>query len=153
MTMLTMSGVADLLDIEPDNAQLLVTKGFIAPDADDCIPLASAICGYVRSLRDEAQRASASAATTRLQAARVRAIELRNGEADGVLLDLVEHQDIYTEALGNWKAALYGLPARTSRDLDVRRRIEAAIDEALHRLCDELEARAVAPEAEGDTPR
>jgi len=146
--MLTMPQVAGLLDIEPAHVQQLVTDRSIEPDADGRISLDQAICGYVSQLRDESQRASASAATARLQAAKFRAIELRNGKADGAMLDLAEHRYIYTDLMVRFKSALYGLPARISRNMEVRRRIEATFDSGMHRFSKELDALVAEGEAE-----
>lgn len=152
MNKLTLSQAAELLGIKPEEARRLASEGFLEPDAGGGgISLSAAIRGYVRALREEAQRASTSAAASRLQAAKARAIELRNGEADGLLLDLAESTAIFSDAFGGWKSALYGLPARITRDIDVRHRIETAFNDALQRFTDETEARAKAAETEGAT--
>jgi len=114
--------------------------GYIA--AADGVDLAVAIRGYTASLRDAAAQAGQSVAARRMQAARTRALELRTAQVDGLAFPYVESRDVMSEVLGQLKSGLSSVPASVSRDLDVRRQIEAEIDRALHAVCDQLEAGA-----------
>ncbi|TIM09152.1 hypothetical protein [Mesorhizobium sp.] len=73
-----------------------------------------------------------------LREAREREIAQRIAIKDHRLIDLAEHDAICDEVFGALKSELLGLPARTTRDLDLRQKLEIEINGALNRTSDRI---------------
>lgn len=129
--LLTTAQAAALLELSPARIGQLIKSGHIEKRGKDQVPLVSAVRGYIRFLKDEERRANKSAAASRVQDARARDIELKIAEKESRLIDMVEHLDLFAEAFGIVKTGLAGVPMRATRDQDLRRKIEAEIDDVL----------------------
>jgi phage terminase Nu1 subunit (DNA packaging protein) len=108
---------------------------------------------YIKWLRDPARRtAPKSEAAARLQAAKATEVELRNLERSGQLGRLDEMTEVFDSAVAKLRTALDGLPARVTRDVALRRKIEDEIRAALTRACDAMErgAEALSATAQAD---
>jgi hypothetical protein len=70
------------------------------------------------------------------------ALRLKIEEEQGRLMEHAEHIEILDELVGLVRTELAALPARLTRDLQERRRIERAVDEILHRMADRAEEMA-----------
>jgi hypothetical protein len=104
---------------------------------------------YMAWLRDPQRRSAKAEADAQLRRLKAEALELKIAREAGELMVYAEHCEIIDEicALVRWE--LEALPARLSRDIIERRRIELAINETLNRLADQLEERAKAAETQG----
>jgi len=154
MPTISISAACELLDVEAERVRQLISDGHIRRTARGRLVMEQAVRGFVSALRDEAERTSTSATASRVQAARARALELKNAVADGTLFDFIECQDILAEVFGGAKSGIYGVPARVSRDLDFRRQAETVIDGALNGICDHFAREADRLKAElGDAAR
>lgn len=89
---------------------------------------------YVSWLREQDRRSSKSAAESRVRDARAEEIMLRVRLRAGDLMQRSEHVDILDEVVGMFRAELSGLPARLTRDLQERGRIEQAVNDILDRI-------------------
>jgi phage terminase Nu1 subunit (DNA packaging protein) len=98
--------------------------------------LLDVVQGYIRFRDDEDRRANKSAASTRIQDARTREVELKNAQREGRLIELEEAVNALETVVGMFRMLLSGLPARVTRDLELRRVIEAAVNDVLARLAD-----------------
>lgn len=90
--------------------------------------------GFIRYLRDEGRRTTKSAADSRVRDARAQEIEMRVSLRSGDLMKRAEHVETLDEVIGFFRSELSGLPARLSRDLQERGRIEQALNDILDRI-------------------
>jgi hypothetical protein len=68
------------------------------------------------------------------------------------LIDFVEHEAVLAEVIGIITATMAGLPARITRDLMLRRRIDAELNDALNRAAARAAQRAKELKLTGETP-
>lgn len=95
---------------------------------------------YIRWLRDENRRGSKSSGASVFQQARTREIEQRIAREDGKLVPIEEVQAGVADILGTYRAELSGVPAASTRDLDVRAAIESNLNGAIERCRARFEA-------------
>ena len=74
--------------------------------------------------------------------AKTRLLQLRIQEREGTLIALDEALVHLDAVIGLFRTLLGGLPARCTRDLQVRRTMETAIDQMLNECADEAARRA-----------
>ncbi|TIL59256.1 MAG: hypothetical protein E5Y79_16095 [Mesorhizobium sp.] len=89
-----------------------------------------------------ANATAASADDDGLKAAKRREVEQRIAMRDHRLIDIEESDAVMDEVFGMLKSELLGIPARVSRELDLRQKVEREIDDALNRAADRLAKRA-----------
>lgn len=109
--------------------------------------LAEVVTGYVNFLKDEERRSSKGAAAARVTDARTREIELRTAMRLRTVVPVEDAQAIVDRIAAMVKAEFSGLPARHTRDLEVRRKLDAEIDAIFERLADQAAAQCAALEA------
>lgn len=136
---------AKLLGVTPVRIRQLIAEGYIAKTGRDRIVLEVAVQGYLRFRNDDNRRSSKSASASRVQDARAREIDLKVAEREGRLVDIVEHIDLFAEVFGALKAGLAGVPARLTRDMSFRRKIEQEIDDVLRQCADRFEQASADP--------
>lgn len=136
------SQIAALFGLTAERVRQLAAAGHFERSGRGRIAVMQAVQGYLKFLRDEARVGSKSAATSRVQDARAREIDLKIAERDGRLIDVVEHRDLFAECFGIIKTGLDGTPARLTRDQTFRRKIETEIDDVLRRAADRFEQAA-----------
>jgi phage terminase Nu1 subunit (DNA packaging protein) len=141
---------AALLEITPHRLRQLIAEGHIAQAKRAKVGLVGAVQGYIRFLKDDTRRSSKSASASRVQDARAREIDLKIAEREGRLIDAVEHRDLFAESFGIIKSGLDSIPARVTRDMALRRKIETEIDDVLRRAADRFEQAARDPALAGE---
>lgn len=126
--------MAATLGLRPRRVQQLVEMGVIpAPDRGR-YPVAAVVKGYIQFLSAPAQEGGTISKPNAYQQARAREVEANiarrsehmKAEALGACMALVD------AAAGGLKADLLSIPARVTKDLPLRRRIEAEINDALN---------------------
>lgn len=100
--------------------------------------------GYIRWLKDDARRSSKSASATAVQEARASEIALRVAERRRDLIRMDEAISTIDDVFGPLKSELAGVPARATRDIALRKHIEAELDAALGRAVKRLHAASAA---------
>lgn len=122
---------ADLLKLTTRRVQQLVTEGWIKKTAGK-YTIVGCVHGYIDFLHDEERRTTKSAADSRVRDRRADEIELRIIERSKSLVNeaKTEALGIIDEVLGGFKADLLALPARVTGDLELRKKIEAAHNDA-----------------------
>jgi hypothetical protein len=148
----TTNQMTGYVDYKRSQFDRIATLGFIKPLAPNVWPIIETFQGVIRYLRDEGRKTSKSAVQSRVQAARVKEIELRIAERSHVVVDIEECSALVDDVFGNMRAELSGIPAMITRDLKLRSEIERTIDECLNRYADRLELRAAALRETGQTP-
>ncbi len=91
------------------------------------VPLVGAVQGRLRYLQSELDQASQASAATRTADARTRLLELRIAEEEGRLCDVEEANFAMDTVAALIVTELQGLPARFTRDMAMRDRLEEEI--------------------------
>ena len=126
---------ARLLMISDERVRQLQKQGYIPRvPKRGVVPLVGAVQGYLRYLKDEERQTSKSAAASRVTDARTREIELRIAERQRDLIPQEDARAVIGEMAAMLKAEFVGLPARVTRDLDLRRTLEQEVDASFARL-------------------
>jgi predicted transcriptional regulator of viral defense system len=143
---------AKLLDITAEWLRRLTVQGYIPKAKRGRYNLVEAVQGYIRFLRDEGKRTSKSAQLTRMQDAKAEEIMMRVAEKRRELIPVEDAQAALDIAMAKLREELAGLPARMTRDMDLRRRLEAETNASLNRIADAFVASAKYFREGGDLP-
>jgi len=144
---------ARLLMVSGERVRQLVKAGYIAkPAARGRYNLVAVVQGYIRFLKDEERRTSKSAADSRVRDARAREIEMRNDERMRKLIPAEDATAALDYLAGQVGEALGSIPARVTRDIELRRTIEAEVNAAKETIAKALAASADVVEKGGDLP-
>lgn len=130
-----MIGVSDakkLLKWTPRFIQQLVAEGYIKKTAHGTYRLIDLVHGAIDYLKDEDRRASKSAAAGRLRDVRTAEIEQRMAARSGTLKEQARDDAfaVLERFSGPLQSELLALPARVTKDLPLRRKIENGIRDA-----------------------
>jgi hypothetical protein len=98
-------------------------------------PIPETILALMMRLRDAAVRRSGSH-TGKVAEMRASEIQLKMDIRSGALIPQERAEAVCAQWAGKVRAALGSVPARSSRDVMLRKKIEAEIDDALRRVCD-----------------
>lgn len=123
-----------LLEIGPERIKQLMREGYIPRDKPGKVSLVGAVRGYIRSLKDAAAKQTKTSADSRVRDARAQEIEMRNAERMRTLIPLEEALAIMDEYTAVVREAMDSIPARVTRDMDVRRKIEAEVNVAHEKI-------------------
>lgn len=131
--------------------QQLAAEGYIQKAGHDRYFTVSVVQGYIRFLKEDKVSKAQGAADVRMKDARTRNFEIRNAQADNSLIDLTEAEAVIDEISSMLKLGLEGVAGAVTRDLPLRRKIEAAIDDVFARtsarIAEALTALATSGEA------
>ncbi|XIA64511.1 hypothetical protein ACFIOY_37680 [Bradyrhizobium sp. TZ2] len=128
--------------VSAERVRQLAKEGWIEKAGKDQFYLVDVVQGYIRFRNDSERRATKSATASRVSDARAREVELRIAERERRLVELSEMIALADQLVGMFRAELSGLPARVTRDLQIRRTIETAIHDILDRIADVAVSRA-----------
>lgn len=128
--------LARLLGITGPGVGKVVKAGFLKKTADGKrLELIPSLRGYVDYKVEQAtRRFSRETPTDRLAAKREQQLDRKLAIEDRQIIDLSEALDVYDEIVGLFLTTLGGLPARLTRNLEERERIEQVIDTAQGQL-------------------
>ena len=143
-TTATTAGMARLLGFSRQNLEKIAAAGWVKPRAPNCWPIIENFQGVLKFARDEKRRSTKSASDSRVATARAREIELRTAKRAGELCETEEAFAVVDEIFGGLRSDLSGLPARVTRDLEIRRAVENGVNDVLNKAADRLQARAKA---------
>lgn len=141
--------LAKLFGLTERRIQQLAADGTIPKSERGEYPLAAAIQGYIRSLKDDLQKARRGDADERYAVARATEAELRAGLRASSLITADEAFSVLDEVVGLIRAGLDGLGARLTQDRALRDRIDSETDDLLRRAADRLDETAAAVAARG----
>lgn len=137
--MIALDVAARLLMISARRVRQLASDGYITIPKRGHTTIVSAVQGYIRFLKETAQKETKTAAVSRATDARANEIELRIAERRRELIpieDAILAQDII---VGLVNKELDGQAARVTRDMTLRRLIEADVHAAKTRIADALD--------------
>lgn len=131
---ITVTQAGALLNRTPRWVQNLVAAGFITKSKRGAYTLVEVVRGAVAYYEDQLEKANKAAAASRATDARTREIELRIAERKRELIPQEDAMAVVSELAGMVRAEFSGLPARFTRDLEQRRRLEQEINGTFERL-------------------
>lgn len=143
---ITVTTAASLFEKSPRWLQQLVAGGYVEKPVRGRYDLKATISGVVAYYEARLKDCTRSAAANRASEARTREIELRIAERTRNLIPAEDARAVVMMICTQVKSELLGMPARLSRDVDTRRKIEAEVDAALHRIADAADRAAADPE-------
>ena len=149
------------LGLAPPYLDKLVADNVIERRPDGKFDLDAVRISYIRHLRLARRTSPAIAAQAEFAAAKARDLQIKNALREGKLMETEEAIAIIDELMGIMLAALSGLAARVTRDVEIRRAIEAEIFNLRQELAAKCAKRAAELEKESihdrharnDTPR
>lgn len=141
-----------LLKLTPERIRQLMKDGYIPRDKPGRVSLVGAVQGYVQFLKDLASKTTKTAADSRVRDARAQEIEMRNAERMRKLIPVEDASAALDHLLGVVNEQLNGLPARITRDLEQRRKIEAEVNAAKEKIAKALATSADVVEKGGELP-
>lgn len=127
------SSGSKLLDITQQYFNQLVRDGAIKSVGKNRYLLVDVVQGYKAFLLDESRRAQKSASASRVQDARATQIEMQTQRDLGKLVEIEDVLSWQSEILGTLRTELVGVPAASTRDLEVRAEIEKQVNAAVDR--------------------
>ncbi|MCA1419480.1 hypothetical protein [Bradyrhizobium sp. BRP23] len=133
---------AAFADYTPTYIRQLQREGSLPRGSRGMIPFIAGVRALIRFLRDSERRSSKTAADSRVRDARAREIELRNLENERRLVQVEDVNGLVDEMVGTFRSELAGLAPRVTRDLTLRRTIDRALHDILHRLADAFNEKA-----------
>ncbi|WP_103255592.1 hypothetical protein [Tabrizicola aquatica] len=116
-----------------------VAAGTLKPDKQGRVAITVAVPMFFEALRQEAAAGTATAAAEAARAARADAQELRLAEARRELIPVEDGEAALDHVVGAILTSLSAMPARITRDVPLRRRVEAALHQAQAALARDLQ--------------
>lgn len=129
---------ARLLMISDERIRQIVKLGYIPRSNKGMYPLVELIQGYIKFLKDDERRSSKSATASRMQDAKAAEIEMRIAEKRRELIPLEEADAALSFLVGKVRSEFSGLPARATRDMPLRRKLESEVNGSLNRIAQQL---------------
>lgn len=123
-----------LLGLTAARLTQLINGGHIERSGRGRYRISALVTGYVRFLKEGAKRDTKTASLSRAQDARAREIELRIAEKTRELIPREDAEVALDLVVGAVNAVFTGFAARVTRDVGVRRQIEAEIYEAKRKI-------------------
>jgi hypothetical protein len=143
---LTVSQVAALCGRSTQWVHQLAKAGFVQKQGKNEYALVAVVRGVIAYYEDLQAKNGKTAAANRATEARTREIELRIQERQRDLIPLEDARAVVSEMAALVRAEFQGLPARYTRDMQDRRKLEQDIDGSFERLSRRAEEAARALE-------
>lgn len=146
---LTVTQVAKMIDVTPRFVQMMVKDGFIRQEKRGEYKVLDVIRGLKAYYEDKLDQASKKNAANRATDARTRMLEQ---QMEIRTRNLVPRSDFYKAqdfVVAQHRAEISGLPARVTRDIPLRRKIETELDRIFANTAERIERAAHALEAGG----
>lgn len=120
--------------LSAERIRQLIKEGFIPRAAPGRVLMVAAVQGYIRFLKELASKQTKTTADSRVRDARAQEIEMRNAERMRTLIPLDEALAIMDEYTAVVREAMDSIPARVTRDMELRRKIEAEVNAAHEKI-------------------
>ena len=125
---------AALLMIEERSVRRLAADGTFPPSVKGRYQTIPMVQGYIRYLQAERKDTTRTSAENRVRDARARDFEVRTAKAARELIAYIEAEAVQDEIVGMLRSGMVGVGASVTRDLELRRKIDAAIDAIFARV-------------------
>lgn len=136
--LITLDVAGRLLMIGPERIRQLNKAGYIPIPKRGFTTIVGAVQGYIRFLKDEDRKATATGALERAREAKVRETEQKIAERDRRLIPIEDAELAMDLLVGKVAEELDGQAARITRDMSLRRSIEADVHGAKTRIAKAL---------------
>ena len=136
--MITLDVAGRLLMIGPERIRQLNKAGYVPIPKRGFTTIVGAVQGYIRFLKDEDRKQTKSGASERASDARAREIEQKIAERDRRLIPIEDAEFAMDTLVGVVNGEMDGMAARITRDVALRRLIEADVHGAKNRIADGL---------------
>lgn len=143
---------ARLLEIGQERIRQLMRDGYIPRSERGKVSLVGAVQGYCRFLKELAAKQTKTAADSEVRQERAREIRLRNEARTRELIPTEEATEALDYLVGVVLEVLSGLPARYTRDLGDRRKLEAVCYACQKEISEALAAAIVSARTGKDLP-
>lgn len=150
--LITLEVAGRLLMIGPERIRQLNKSGYIPLPKRGFTTIVGAVQGYIKFLKESASDRTTNAALTRAQDARAREVELRIKREERELIAQDEALLAMSMLCGIVSQQLSGLPARITRDMELRRQIETETHAAQEAIATALDKLSGFVRAGGDPP-
>jgi phage terminase Nu1 subunit (DNA packaging protein) len=128
--------------VSPKRIDQLLAEGVVHREAKGRYKLKGNIAAVFRWLRSDQRRSARSEADAEWRRQRTREIELRVAERERQLVPFDWAIEVVDVTIGFLRSEIGSVPAKVTRDLVVRRQIDAALNEILSRVVNKLGAEA-----------
>lgn len=136
--LITLDVAGRLLMIGPERIRQLNKAGYVPIPKRGFTTIVGAVQGYIRFLKDEDRKATQTGAAERARDARAREIEQKIAERDRRLIPIEDAEFAMDTLVGVVNREMDGMGARITRDMGLRRMIEADVHGAKNRIADSL---------------
>ncbi len=150
--LITLEVAARLLMVSPERVRQLIKMGYVSRPRPGRTTIVSAVQGYIRFLKDEDRKTTKTAADTRVRDARAAEIELRVAIQKRQMIPVDDATTALDILVGKVREEITGLPARVTRDIKLRRQIEAEVNGSQVRLSKALDALSEFAREGGELP-
>jgi phage terminase Nu1 subunit (DNA packaging protein) len=137
------SVIGSFIDVSAERVRKLAEEGVLPREGKGRFPLRACIKAHAAWSRDEARRGSRTASQSRVSDARAREIEIRVAKEEHRLIETEDALGALDEIIGTLRSEASGLPARVTRDVALRRKVESEIDDIFRRASARFERAAV----------
>lgn len=150
--LITLEVAGRLLMIGAERIRQLSKMGYIPIPTRGRTTIVGAVQGYIRFLKDDARKDTRTQADSRVRDARAAEIELRIAEKRRELIPVEDATAALDMLAGKVKEEMNGIAARVTRDMVLRRKIEAEVNGAQRRIAESLRASAEFARKGGELP-
>ncbi|MDX2265435.1 MAG: hypothetical protein NW215_10745 [Hyphomicrobiales bacterium] len=134
--------LAAILGLSPRRIDQLVVEGAFQKVARGKFALGDAVQSYIAHIKEEAKKRQATTTDDELRAERARKLRLENDQTEAILLPADAVMNTLDEVVAAVRVGFAGLPARVTRDMELRKVIETECDSILTAVAKLLEDRA-----------
>lgn len=143
---------ARLLMIGAERVRQLIKAGYIPRERPGFVSLVGAVQGYIKFRDDAERRSTKTAADSEVRRERAREIKMRNDERERKLIPIEDATAALDFLVGTVRESTNSIPARVTRDLELRRKIEAEVNAAQESIAKALSASADVVAKGGELP-
>jgi hypothetical protein len=122
--------LADWCGVSPKRIDQLLAEGIVHREAKGRYKLKSNVAAVFRWLRNDQRRSARSEADAEWRRQRAREIELRVAARERELIPICLAFEIVDDIIGFVRSEIGGAPARITRDLALRKQIDAVLNGA-----------------------
>ncbi len=125
--------MATLLGITPRRLQQLAAEEYVERGTRGRYRLGETVRGYVKSLKDSFEARSAKTGDDEMKELRKRKLRNEIERDEGLTVPTEDALAIIEDIVGTLRGEITGVPARFTRDLKERRKLEAILNDVLER--------------------
>ena len=133
--------LGDIVGVSARRVNQLVKEKWIPKSARNTVSLKEGVQGYIAFLEDRHEKDRPTATDEELRAERARKLRLENDRTEGKIMETDAAFDAIDKICATIRIGLAALPARVTRELALRRKIEDEVDRILTAVSAKLEDR------------